>query len=344
MTQEHSGKRLHIASYQEKLPDKEVRCLLCPHFCLLKDRKIGICRTRINRHGSLYSLAYGNPCSLAVDPIEKKPLFHFHPGTEILSLAMEGCNLRCLNCQNWEISQTSPKAAGLIELMPEDIVQRALHKNIGSIAFTYTEPTVFFEYIFDTAKLAHEVGLKTVMVSNGYINEKPLLDLCTHLDAANIDLKCFDDTIYRHLTGGKLQPVLETLKTLKAQNVWLEITNLLIPGVSDHPDMIQSMCDWLIENGFEDTPLHFSRFFPRYKMMDISPTSEQSLILAKEIAVASGMKFVYVGNIPQLKGEDTFCPNCKKMVVERRGYLVRQNLIKDGKCIFCGKKISGVWY
>jgi len=343
MVLNHSYERVHPARFQEVLPDNAVRCLLCPHQCLVREGGHGLCHTRVNREGELYSLAYGNPCSIGVDPIEKKPLFHFFPGTKIYSVSTAGCNFRCLNCQNWEISQASPMDLRQYELMPEEVVQQALLNRTNSIAFTYTEPTVFYEYMFDTAKIAHEKGLKTVMISNGYINEKPLLELCPYLDAVNIDLKCFDDGVYHKLTGGRLQPVLNTLKTLKEQSVWLEITNLLIPGISDGTEMITAMCEWLIANGFSDTPLHFSRFFPTYKLSQTSPTSESSLLQAKEIAEIIGMKYVYIGNLSGLHGENTYCPHCKRIIVERNGYVVRQNLINEGLCVYCGKPVAGVW-
>jgi pyruvate formate lyase activating enzyme len=337
------GKWSRLARYQEKLPDNVVRCRVCPHNCIIHEGKQGICQTRVNYGGELYSMAYGNPCSISVDPIEKKPLFHFFPGTRIYSLATGGCNFRCLNCQNWQISQSSPSAMDHYDQLPGEVVQQALRHDTNSIAFTYTEPTVFYEYVYDTAKIAHEKGLKTVIVSNGYINEKPLLDLCPYLDAANIDLKCFDDAIYHHLTGGRLQPVLDTLKTLKENGVWLEITNLLVPTYSDSAEMIQLMCDWLAGNGFADTPLHFSRFFPNYKLPQLPPTDETMLIRAKEIAEQSGMKYVYIGNIPGLHGENTHCPACKNRLIERIGYVVKKNFIRNGKCGFCGEKVAGVW-
>jgi pyruvate formate lyase activating enzyme len=337
------GIGLRLAHYQDKRANKVVHCFLCPHLCMLQEGQSGICRTRVNRGGDLYTLAYGNPCSLAVDPMEKKPLFHFFPGTKIYSLATGGCNFRCHNCQNWQISQVSPEDPDQFELMPEEVVEQALSHHTNSIAFTYTEPTVFYEYVFDTAKAAHENGLRTVWISNGYINEKPLLDICPYLDAANIDLKCFDDKVYRKLTGGRLQPVLETLITLKAQGVWLEITSLLIPEITDNSAMIGAMCRWLVEHGFAETPLHFSRFFPAFKLTELPPTSEHSLVQAKEIAEAAGMKYVYIGNLPGLKGENTYCPHCKQMVVERKGYVVKQNALQKGRCAFCGEVVAGVF-
>jgi pyruvate formate lyase activating enzyme len=297
----------------------------------------------VNRDGTLFNMAYGNPCSVSVDPIEKKPLFHFFPGSEIYSVATAGCNFRCLNCQNWEISQASPMDLRQYEMKPEKLVQKALLNHTDSIAFTYTEPTVFYEFMLATVKPAQEKGLKNVMISNGYINEKPLLELCQYLDAANIDLKCFDDVIYHRLTGGHLQPVLDSLKVLKKQGVWLEITNLLIPDISDGTAMIETMCGWLVDNGFSETPLHFSRFFPTYKLQQTLPTSGQSLLKAKEIAEKSGMQYVYIGNLPGLHGENTFCPNCKNILVERNGYVVSKNSIENCLCSFCGEHIAGVW-
>jgi len=332
-----------VALFQEHYPENVVRCLLCPHRCILQDDQHGICRTRINKNGVLYTLAYGNPCSLAVDPIEKKPLFHFLPGTGIFSIATNGCNFRCLNCQNWTISQSKPNESVPVVVLPEELVGQALTLQTQSIAFTYTEPTVFYEYVLETAKIAHREGLKTVLISNGYINNEPLLELCPFLDAANIDLKCFDEKTYHLLTGGSLQPVLESLKTIKDQGVWLEITNLLVPEFSDGSDSIKAMCDWLVENGFEDTPLHFSRFFPAYKLHDLTATSEQSLLRAKKIAVEAGMKYVYIGNIPGLQGENTYCPNCRYLLIERSFYAIIQNLLHDGCCAFCGTRIPGVW-
>jgi len=333
----------HRALYQEQLSGKVVRCQLCPHQCLLRDGKLGLCRARENRDGQLVTLAYGNPCSISIDPIEKKPLFHFFPGTGIFSMATAGCNFSCLNCQNWEISQVSPAALTNYNLMPADVIDQVLLRRVDSIAFTYTEPTVYYEYMLDTAKLAYEKGLKTVMVSNGYINKRPLLELCPFLDAANIDLKCFDDVIYRKVTGGRLQPVLDTLMALREQGIWLEITNLLIPGISDDEKMITTMCDWLVTNGFEETPLHFSRFFPNYRLLQTSPTTEKMLLKAKELALDAGIKYVYIGNIPGLHGEHTSCPNCHKLLIERNGYVIVTNKLEEGHCPYCGKRINGVW-
>lgn len=331
------------ARYQEQKADGTVRCLLCPHVCLLQKNETGLCHVRKNLNGTLYTMAYGNPCSMSMDPIEKKPLFHFHPGENILSLATTGCNFHCANCQNWQISQASPEELPHYRLNPQEIIDRALSYHAGLIAFTYTEPTVFYEYMYDIAVLAHEKKMKTVMVSNGYINREPLTDLSPHLDAANIDLKCFDNASYKQLTSGGLHPVLRTLKTLKEKNIWLEITSLLIPGYNDSTEMISKMCAWLVENGFSDTPLHFSRFFPTYRLTDRPATPENLLLQAKMIAESAGIKYVYIGNLPHLQGENTVCPHCNNLLVERHGFNVTKNRLAGGKCNVCGETIAGVW-
>lgn len=331
------------ALWQEALADKSVRCLLCPHACVLHPQQMGICRTRINYDGTLFTLAYGNPCSVGIDPIEKKPLFHFLPGSDIYSLSAAGCNFRCLNCQNSSISQQTPLQVPHVDISPSEVVLQALSRHAGSIAFTYTEPTVFYEYMLDIARIAREKGVKSVIVSNGYINEEPLSELLPWIDAANIDLKCFDDKVYRHLAGGELQPVLDTLRMVKAAGVWLEITNLLVPGYTDSPEQIQALCEWLAENGFADTPLHFSRFFPGYKLPNVLPTTGDALIRAKSIAEKAGIDYVYIGNSPDLHAENTCCPACRQTVVERVGYRVITNRIYHGRCGFCGEPITGVW-
>jgi len=331
------------AKYQRKGLDGTVECILCPHNCVLKEGQKGVCRTRVNMDGELISTAYGNLSSVAVDPIEKKPLFHFLPGSDIFSLAINGCNFRCLNCQNWRISQLSPDEDEENCQMPEDVVNEALRHKNGSIAFTYSEPTVFYEFMLDVVRIAKGVGLKTVIVSNGYINREPLLELCNWLDAANIDIKCFDASIYKKLTGGSLKPVLKTLGVLREKGVWLEITNLIIPGWSDDIQTIKRMCEWLYDNGFSDTPLHFSRFFPAHKMSDLQPTPEKIMLQAREIAHKCGIKYVYLGNISINGGQDTACPLCGTIAVRRDGFIVSSNLGKNGECPTCGYKIPGIW-
>ena len=284
-------------SYYRTLDDGRVECHLCPHHCHIANGKTGICRSRRNEDGVLRSLVYGKPCSLAIDPIEKKPLYHFHPGTKCLSIACTGCNFRCLNCQNHEISQVSPSDVGHYNLTPQDVVALCLEHHCPGIAYTYTEPLTYLEYIVDTAQLARENGLWNILVTAGYVCQEPLNDLLPYLDAANIDLKSFSDSIYQHVSGGHLQPVLDTILAMHDAGVWIELTNLIIPGINDDLQMIRQMCRWIVDNGLADQPLHFSRFFPRYRMENFPPTPVSTLNEAKEIALEEGIKHVYLGNV-----------------------------------------------
>jgi pyruvate formate lyase activating enzyme len=336
------GKFTHESPYSIQMA-RGVKCQICPNNCILKEGQDSLCRTHVVKDGKLYTIAYGNPCSVHVDPIEKKPLFHFLPSSHSFSIATAGCTFACLNCQNWEISQESPRNTANIELMPVKVMEEAVQNGCRSVAYTYAEPIAFYEYTFETAKLVRARGLKNLLISNGFINEKPLRDLCKHLDAANINLKSFSEEIYAKLNGGSLQPVLNTLKILKEEGVWLEITNLVVPGWTDTPDMIAQMCEWLSKNGFQDAPLHFSRFFPLYKLKDLPYTPLDILEKAREIAIKSGIKYAYIGNVPGSPAENTFCPGCKKVVLERKGFTILNNFIKDSTCKFCGTKIAGVW-
>ena len=322
---------------------ENVQCELCPHQCSLAPDDRGICRTRVNKDGKLYSLVYGNPCSTHIDPIEKKPLFHFLPATTIFSIATAGCNLRCLNCQNWQTSQFQPEETTNYELMPDKVVLTAKQQNRQSIAYTYSEPIAFYEYMYDTSKIAKQQGIKNVMVTAGYINEKPFRELCKVIDAANIDLKGFNEKIYNKLNGATLQPILDTLKVAKDEKIWFEITNLLVPTWTDDLDMIREMCQWLHKNGFDNYPLHFSRFSPQYKLTHLPPTPVSILNEARQIAMDEGIKFVYIGNVPGTKAESTYCPKCGKIVVGRRGYTITENNLINGTCKFCGEAIAGVW-
>ena len=283
--------------YYERLDEGRVVCLLCPHHCHITNGKTGICRSRRNHDGVLVSEVYGKPCSLAIDPIEKKPLYHFHPGTKCLSIACTGCNFRCLNCQNHEISQVAPSDVSHYNLSPEDVVSLCLEHHCPGIAYTYTEPLTYIEYIMDTACLAHENGLWNILVTAGYVCPEPLADLLPFLDAANIDLKSFSDDIYQRISGGHLSVVLDTILAMRDAGVWIELTNLVIPTVNDDMNMIHQMCHWIVANGLASTPLHFSRFFPRYKMQDIPPTPLHTLQSAQRIALEAGIQHVYLGNV-----------------------------------------------
>lgn len=318
------------------------KCLICPNECVIKEGETGLCHNRINRDGKIYSIAYGNPCTVNIDPVEKKPLNHFLPGSTAFSIATAGCNLACMNCQNWTISQTSPRETRNYDLMPDKLVAEAVANKCQSIAYTYSEPISFYEYTIDSAILARQQGIKNILVTAGYINEEPLRMFCKYIDAANVDLKSFSNEIYLKLSAGALQPVLNTLKIMAETGVWLEITNLVVPGWTDNLDMIKRMCNWLAKNGLADYPLHFGRFHPEYKLTQLPSTPVGTLTQAREIALAEGIKYVYVGNVPGLE-ENTYCPKCGELIIERRGFNIAQNNLVKGECKKCGEKIRGVW-
>jgi len=288
---------MHECSYYQQLTGGVVECRLCPHHCRIADGRTGICRSRRNHGGMLVSECYGRPCALAIDPVEKKPLYHFHPGTQCLSIACTGCNFRCQNCQNHDISQVSPADVPHYELTPAAIVSLCQKHRCPGIAYTYTEPLTYIEYVKDTACLAHEAGLWNILVTAGYVCQDPLADLLPFIDAANIDLKSFSDDIYQRVSGGRLSTVLRTILAMRDAGVWIELTNLIIPSVNDDPGMIRQMCRWLADNGLAEVPLHFSRFFPRYKMSHLAPTPLHTLRQARQIACEEGITTVYLGNV-----------------------------------------------
>ncbi|TFH46812.1 MAG: AmmeMemoRadiSam system radical SAM enzyme [Bacteroidia bacterium] len=330
-----------LAMYQEE-GARGIVCRICPNECTLKEGEVSDCHNRIVKKSKLYTMAFGNPCAVNVDPVEKKPLYHFLPGSTAFSIATAGCNFACLNCQNWTISQTSPTKTRNFDLPPEDVVTSAIANNCRSIAYTYSEPVTFFEYVYETSQIARQKKIKNIMVSNGYINPAPLKELCRFIDGANIDLKSFSDSTYLKLNGGKLKPVLDALKIYRDEGVWLEITNLIIPGYNDTPDEIRLMCQWLFSNGFADTPIHFTRFQPLYKLEHLPPTPLAILNTAAGIAHAAGLNYVYVGNVPGSGTDDTVCPACHQKVVERNGFRVISNKIEDNRCS-CGEIIPGRW-
>ena len=326
-----------------EITPRGVMCMICPNECTLKENEVSDCRNRINKKNKLYTIAYGNPCAVHVDPIEKKPLYHFLPTSRAFSIATAGCNLACLNCQNWTISQSSPTETKNYDLMPAAVVENCIKTNCESIAYTYSEPITFFEYTYDSAKIAASRGIKNVLVTAGYIHEEPLRYFLKYIDAANVDLKSFSESIYLKLNAGKLQPVLNTLKIMKEEGIWLEITNLIVPGWTDDFVMIREMCEWLYDNGFSDYPLHFSRFHPLHKLTQLPSTPQSTLEKAREIALDEGLKFVYIGNVPGTKASHTYCPSCKKLLIERLGYQITRNNIQNGRCKFCDEPIPGVW-
>ena len=333
----------HEAFLYKKLGNQKVICGICPNRCVLSPGDRSVCRSKVNMDGMLYSLTYGNPCAIHVDPVEKKPLFHFQPQTEVFSLATTGCNFRCLNCQNWQISQAKPHEVRAQELFPGDAVAAAQQTNSRSIAYTYSEAITYFEYMIATARIAKQQGINNLWISNGYINRPPLLELCKVLDGANINLKSFDDATYRKLNGGRLKPVLETFQTLHAQEIHFEMTTLVVPGYVNDEEMLKRMCDWILNHIGPNHPLHFLRFFPQYKLDRLSPTPISTLTRFREIAMHAGIRYVYVGNVPVHEGRHTFCHNCRQLLVERQGYHITTYNLTGSHCKFCNTAIPGVW-
>ena len=332
---------LKEASWYEQLPENEVRCNLCPNRCLLSEGQTGICRVRRNIGGKLYSLIYGKPVTIHIDPIEKKPFYHFLPGTKVYSLASAGCNLRCKFCQNWDIAQRGPDELQSMDKSPQEIVQEAIAAESPSIAITYSEPLVNYEYVRDIGKEAKKQGIKTVIVSGGYINPEPLKELLPYLDAVKIDLKGFNDKYYQDIVGGQLKPVLEALKIVKESGVWLEIVNLVVPGYNDDLEEIKKMVVWIKENLGDSVPLHFSRFHPMYQMENLPPTPEETLKNARQAAQEAGLKYVYTGNIADEEGSTTYCPSSGQPLIVRKGYFIEENIL--GKPGACDVVVPGVW-
>jgi len=330
-----------LAKYWTKLENNKVRCELCPFRCVLKDGQVGVCKVRKNIGGKLYALNYGKVSSIAVDPIEKKPLFHFHPGSPVLSLSTVGCNMHCKHCQNWEISQVGIEFPYLRDMSPEDVLEIA--RNYEGIAWTYNEPVIWHEFTIDVSKMAKKEGLYTVYVTNGYINEEPLKEVLKYIDAFNVDVKAFSEDFYRRITGGSLKPVLKTVETAYRAGKHVEVTYLIIPTLNDSEKEIREFVSWVAGLG-TDIPVHFSRFFPMYKLTEFPPTPVKKLHRAYEIAKEEGLEYVYLGNTWEPEYESTYCPNCDNLLIERVYYNTRiVGLTKDARCKKCGRKINVVF-
>ncbi len=330
----------------ESLKDQLVKCNLCNHRCLIRESQRGICGVRENRGGILKTLVYGRLIAQHIDPIEKKPLFHFLPGSRSYSIATVGCNFKCVFCQNADISQMPSDHKGMIAGnpgTPADIVAGAIKGRCQSISYTYTEPTVFFEFAFETAKLAHEKKILNVFVTNGYMSPEALQMISPYLDAANVDLKAFDDKFYTRYCGAKLGHVKETLKLMKSLGVFVEVTTLLIPDLNDDETQLQGLTRFLVESLGPETPWHISRFHPTYKLTDRPATPVGTLLKAREIGIASGLKYVYLGNVPGENGEKTHCYNCGKLIIDRWGFTVRENRLKEESCPYCSTRVGGIW-
>jgi pyruvate formate lyase activating enzyme len=332
-----------LSPYFKPLEGRTVQCLLCPRGCIVSEGKRGHCEVRENREGKLYSLVYGNPCSINIDPIEKKPFFHVLPGTRSFSLATAGCNFDCKFCQNWEISQEVPERTFNFRLPPAIAVKLAREKQCASIAATYVEPTIFFEYMYDISVLAKKNRILSVCHSNGYINPQPLHDLSSYLGAACIDLKGFTEVFYQEMSEGTLQPVLRTIKQLRGKGVHVELVNIIIHNKNDDMGLVKKMCLWIKHEVGSDVPLHFSRFYPLYKLRNLPPTPVETLEQARAMALSVGLEYVYIGNVPGHAGENTYCPSCKKVLIARKGYYILANEIVKGRCRYCGKGIPGIW-
>jgi pyruvate formate lyase activating enzyme len=331
------------AMFYRKVDGQNLQCLLCPRKCLIADGKRGFCRNRENQEGTLYTLVYGRPAVVDIGPIEKAPLYHFIPGHFRLCLTNASCNLRCRHCQNWHLSQKSFEELDHYSYSPSEIVREVKKQGLNSVSFTYTEPTVYYEYLYDISTLAKERGIKTSIVSNGYISREPLLKLLTVLDAVKIDLKGFSEEFYKEVCSATLKPVLDSLLTVKKENIWLEIVNLVIPTLNDNPKMIDEMCRWIKENLGMDTPLHFTRFFPNYKLNHLSPTPISTLESSYEIAKKNGLRYVYIGNVPDHIYNSTFCLFCKQKVIQRNHFEILEMNIVNGRCKFCNTPIEGKW-
>jgi pyruvate formate lyase activating enzyme len=335
---------LREAMFYKKLDKGVVQCEVCFRGCVLKRGQRSFCRNKVNIDGRLFSLVYAKPSAVQIDPVEKEPAYHLFPGTDILCFGTAGCNFRCKFCQNWHLSQRSIEEMDYIyELTPKDAVDLAIKKKIPTLSFTYNEPTSFYEYAYDMAKIAKDNGLNILFHSNGSMNPEPLRELLKYTDAVTIDLKGFTEEFYKNTSSAALAPVQRTLKIIKEEKKWLEIVSLLIPGLNDNADDIKRMCLWIKKNLGDDVPLHFSRFFPNYRLTNISATPIKSLEKAHQIALAVGLKYVTIGNVPGHKYNSTFCPQCQKRIIHRTHFQVMESNVKNGQCKFCGYSISGIW-
>ena len=331
------------ARHYEKLPHQKIRCLLCPRKCEIDDRERGYCGVRENRGGTYYSLVYSRPCTYHIDPIEKKPLFHFHPGSQAFSIATAGCNVNCKFCQNWEISQVRPEQIRSIHMTPENTARAAQSEQCLSIAYTYSEPTVYFEYMQDTAIAGRRNGVKNVVITAGYISEKPLTELCRVVDAIKVDLKAFSEQYYREVVNGELKPVLDSLITIRKNEIWMEIVYLVVPSLNDSDAEFRDLSRWIKQYLGRDIPLHFTRFHPYYLLKNLPSTPVKTLERAHAIARAEGLNYVYIGNVPGHPTEHTVCPGCNQILVNRSGYYIRDVQIQNGHCKKCNQQIPGVW-
>ena len=320
-----------------------VKCLLCAQACAIRSGERGRCRARMNVNGELHSLVYGRPAATHIDPIEKKPFYHFLPGASALSFGTSGCPLRCKFCQNWELSQSSPEDLQTRFTPPSEVVSAAFSRQTPVIAFTYNEPTTFTEYLTDIARDARKRKIRSVMVSCGFMNEAPLAEMCDTLDAIKIDLKGYSESFYRTVCGAELRPVLRSIKQIAKRGTHLEIVNLVVPTLNDSDAHLRQLAEWVAGELGPDVPVHFTRFYPNYQLLNLPPTPVSTLEKARAIATDKGLNYAYVGNVPDHPGNNTYCPACRKAVVVRNGFFVTSMNVRDGRCAFCRRAIAGVW-
>jgi len=331
------------AQFYEKLPFKKTRCKLCPRECVIDDRERGYCGVRENRGGTYYTLVHSRVCAAHIDPIEKKPLFHFNPGTLAFSIATAGCNVNCKFCQNWDISQSRPEQVRSNYLPPKDLASLAQQNRCPAIAYTYSEPVVFYEFMRDAAEAAHVSGIKSVVVSGGFIQQEPLKKLCQSVDAIKVDLKAFSEKYYKEVVNGELKPVLDAIVTMRKLGMWTELVYLVVPTLNDSDAEFRALAQWVKSNLGADVPLHFSRFYPQYLLKNLPPTPVETLERAKAIADAEGLHYVYFGNVPGHPAESTYCPKCGRTVIKRIGLTTQEIHLRKGKCEYCQQPIPGVW-
>ena len=331
------------AQFYEKLPYKKTRCKLCPRECVIDDQERGYCGVRENRGGSYYTLVHSRVCAAHIDPIEKKPLFHFFPGSLAFSVATAGCNVNCKFCQNWDISQSRPEQVRNAYLPPKELASLAQQNHCPAIAYTYSEPVVFYEYMRDAADAGHALGIKSVVVTGGFIQQDPLKKLCPGVDAIKVDLKAFSEKYYKEVVNGELKPVLDALVTMRKLGMWTELVYLVVPTLNDSEAEFRALAQWVKANLGAEVPLHFSRFYPQYLLKNLPPTPLETLERAKAIADAEGLHYVYLGNTPGNAAENTYCPKCRRIVIERIGFTVKEMHLRKGKCEYCQQAIAGVW-
>ncbi len=331
------------AMHYEKLDDNAVRCQLCFRCCIIQDGERGFCQTRQNIEGELFSLVYGRAGAIQIDPVEKEPMHHFNPGSKIYCIGTPGCNFMCAFCQNWHLSQQTIEERRTQKITPDEIVADAIDRQIPAISFTYNEPTVFYEFAYDIARTAQAAGLNVIFHTNGAMNAEPMRQLLQHVDGVTVDLKGFDESFYREICNAELQPVLDTLQLIREEGVWLEIVNLVIPTLNDDPETIRAMSQWIYDNLGPGTPLHFSRFYPAYRLTSIHPTPLETLEEAYRIAKDVGLQYVMIGNVPGHEKNSTFCPDCGALLIQRHHFTVIEENLDDGSCSSCGREIPGIW-